>query len=75
MKLAALYFISHGQPALGVMVAVGAKIAGTALVARIYALTHSNLLRIGWFAWLYKRFVAFKTPVAGHYKHPSLHFP
>lgn len=63
VKLAALYFIAHGQPALGLMTAIGAKIAGTALVARIYALTHPNLLRIGWFAWAHERFVAFKTRI------------
>jgi hypothetical protein len=63
VKLAALYFIAHGQPTLGVVTAVGAKIAGTALVARIYALTHPNLLRIGWFAFLHSRFLAFKTRV------------
>jgi len=63
VKLAALYFIAHGQPMLGLMTAIGAKIAGTALVARIFTLTQPNLLRIGWFAWLYKRFVAFKTRV------------
>jgi hypothetical protein len=63
VKLAALYFIAHGQPALGLITAIGAKIAGTALVARIFALTHPNLLRIWWFAWLYERFMAFKTRV------------
>jgi hypothetical protein len=63
VKLAALYFIAHGQPMLGLMTAIGAKIAGTALVARIYTLTHSNLLRIGWFAWLHGWFLAFKTRI------------
>ena len=63
VKLAALYFIAHGQPVLGLMAVVGAKIAGTALIARIYALTHPNLLRIGWFAFLHSRFLAFKTRV------------
>src|SRR5262250_1811485 len=63
VKLAALYFIAHGQPAMGLMAVIGAKIAGTALIARIYALTHPNLLRIGWFAFLHARFLAFKTRV------------
>ncbi|MGE0132356.1 MAG: hypothetical protein AB7U82_30100 [Blastocatellales bacterium] len=63
VKLAALYFIAHGQPAMGFLVAVAAKVAGTALVARIYALTHPNLLRIGWFAYLHARFTTFKTKV------------
>jgi hypothetical protein len=63
VKLAALYFIAHGQPALGLMTAIGAKIAGTALVARIYVLTQPSLLRISWFAFLQARFLAFKTRV------------
>ncbi|HEY6401486.1 MAG TPA: hypothetical protein VI479_08755 [Blastocatellia bacterium] len=63
VKLAALYFIAHGYPALGFIAVIGAKVAGTALVARIYALTHPNLTRIGWFAWLYERVVAFRTRI------------
>ena len=63
VKLAALYFIAHGQPALGLMAVIGAKIVGTALIARIYALTHPNLLRIGWFALLHARFLAFNTRI------------
>jgi hypothetical protein len=63
VKLAALYFIAHGQPVLGLVAVIGAKIVGTALIARIYALTHSNLMRIGWFAFLHTRFLAFKTRV------------
>ena len=63
VKLGALYFIAHGQPMFGFMTAVAAKVAGTALVARIYALTHPNLLRIEWFAYLHARFTAFKTRI------------
>jgi len=63
VKLAALYFIAHGQPMLGLMTAIAAKIAGTALVARLFVLTQPNLLRIGWFAWLHARFLAFKTRI------------
>lgn len=61
VKLVALWFIGHGHAALGVLTAVVAKIAGTALVARIYALTETKLLMIGWFAALHERFVLFKT--------------
>jgi hypothetical protein len=63
VKLAALYFIAHNQATLGLLTAVGAKIAGTALVARIYKLTENKLLQIGWFAALHTRFVAFKTKI------------
>lgn len=63
LKLAALWLMAHGQAAFGVLVVVFAKIAGTALVARIYTLTEPKLLLIGWFAWLHIRFVAFKARV------------
>jgi hypothetical protein len=68
VKLAALWFIANGQPALGFLVAVGAKVAGTALVARLFTLTKANLLRIGWFSALHERFTAFKARVYGAIK-------
>ncbi|MBL8189904.1 MAG: hypothetical protein JNK38_17955 [Acidobacteria bacterium] len=63
VKLAALWFIAHGQPVFGFLIAVAAKVAGTALIARIYQLTEAKLLLIGWFAGLHTRFVAFKARV------------
>ena len=63
VKLVALWFIAHGQPALGFLTAAVAKIAGTALVARIFTLTRPKLLSINWFARLHDRFVAFKAKV------------
>lgn len=61
VKLTALWFIGHGYASLGIVTAVTAKIVGTALVARIYALTEPRLLTIAWFAALHKRFVQFKA--------------
>lgn len=63
VKLVALWFISHGSPLMGLVTAVLAKVLGTALVARLYSLTHEKLLRIAWFAWLHERYVAFKEKV------------
>jgi hypothetical protein len=63
VKLLALYFIAHGQPTLGVTTVIAAKVAGTALVARIFTLTRPKLMGIGWFARLYERFVSFNTRV------------
>jgi len=63
VKLAAFYFMSHGQATLGLVTVVAAKILGTALVARIFTLTRPTLMRIGWFAWIYERFIAFKTRI------------
>ncbi len=63
VKLTALWFIAHGQAWLGVLTAILAKVAGTALVARLYQLTEPKLLRIEWFARLHERFVSFKTRI------------
>ena len=63
VKLIALYFVGHGHAIAGLLIVLAAKIAGTALVARLFTLTRPNLLRIDWFAWLYERFIAFKARV------------
>jgi hypothetical protein len=63
VKLAALYFMSHGQATLGLVTVIAAKVIGTALVARIFTLTRATLMRVGWFAWTYERFIAFKIHI------------
>jgi hypothetical protein len=63
VKLVALYFISHGHALFGFVTVAAAKVAGTALVARIFTLTRPKLMRIGWFAQVYNRFVAFKARI------------
>jgi len=73
VKLAALYFISHGHPTFGLATIIVAKVAGTALVARIFNLTRPALLRISWFAWLHNRFVAFKTRIYESIKSTSIY--
>ncbi|MFN7919224.1 MAG: hypothetical protein U0Q16_03955 [Bryobacteraceae bacterium] len=50
IKLLAVYWLSGGHPALGVGTIMTAKVAGTALVARIYHLTRPALLTLAWFA-------------------------
>jgi len=60
VKLAALWLIGQGQSALGLGVIVGAKIVGTAVVARLYALTQPALMRMPWFARLHRRWTAWK---------------
>jgi len=63
VKVIALYFVAHGHALAGLLTVAAAKIAGTALVARVFTLTRPNLLRIAWFAWLYERFIEFKTRI------------
>ena len=60
VKLLALWLISEGQGFLGVTVIVVAKIAGTAVVARLFMLTQPALMQLPWFARLYVRWTAWK---------------
>ena len=60
VKLFALYLFATGHPALGVGLIIAAKVAGTAVVARIFVLTRPRLMQIGWFARLHDRFMPWK---------------
>ena len=62
-KLLGLYFLGHGAPVLGVGTFFAAKVVGTALVARIFALTKPQLMEIAWFARSYAVVVRFKNYV------------
>lgn len=60
LKLLALYLFATGHPVLGVGLIAGAKIVGTAIVARIFILTQPQLMQIGWFKSFYDRFIPWK---------------
>jgi len=60
IKLLALWLIGIGRPGLGLAVIVLAKVIGTAIVARIFALTHPALMTLPWFARLYGRWTVWK---------------
>jgi len=51
VKLLAFYWLASGHALLGGGTIITAKIAGTALVARLYQLTRPALVRIRWFAF------------------------
>ena len=63
IKLLALYLFGQGHvlPGLGLLLA--AKLAGTALVARLFQLTHPALMRMAWFARLYTPWKIWKDRV------------
>lgn len=61
VKLGALWLLSHGHAGLGLLVIVTAKLAGTAVVARLFSLTRNSLLQLGWFAQGYTRWTDFKA--------------
>lgn len=60
VKLIGLWLLANGQALLAGLMLVGAKIVSTALVARIFMLTRPALMRIGWFAAAYDRFMPWK---------------
>ena len=62
-KLVGLYLLGKGHIILGGGVFVAAKLVGTALCARIFALTHDTLMRLAWFARLWRGFVALREAV------------
>lgn len=60
LKLLALYLIAQGKTVIATALFVGAKVAGTALVARLYMLTEHALMRIGWFKRAYDWLMPYK---------------
>ncbi|MEJ6023236.1 hypothetical protein [Ramlibacter sp. PS4R-6] len=68
IKLAALWFIAQGHGGWGLAVLVAAKIAGTALVARLFALTQPTLMQLAWFARWYPRWKGWKDRVIAEVK-------
>ena len=60
VKVLALWLIGQGHGLLGVAVVVAAKLAGTAVVARLFTLTQPALMQVGWFARIYLRWTAWK---------------
>lgn len=68
VKLLALYWISRGHAVLGLAVVLAAKVAGTAAVARLFALTQPALMRLAWFAHWYGRWVPWKNALIARVK-------
>jgi hypothetical protein len=53
LKVLALVLFSRGHVVLGLCLVVASKVAGTAIAARLFQLTHPALMRMRWFARLY----------------------
>ncbi len=60
LKLLSIYLLSNGQLFAAGLLFVGAKIASTALIARLLLLTKPALMRIPWFAAIYNWFMPWK---------------
>lgn len=60
LKLVAMWLLANGQVGAATALFIGAKIASTALIARIFLLTKPALMRIPWFARAYGWFMPWK---------------
>jgi hypothetical protein len=60
VKLAAMWLLAQGKVATATATFVAAKIASTALVARLFMLTRPALMQIAWFARAYTWFMPWK---------------
>lgn len=63
VKLLALYLFGKGQTTLGLVLLLGAKIGGTALLAWLFQLTQPALMQLRWFARWYPRWKNWKDGV------------
>jgi hypothetical protein len=63
LKFLSIFLLAKGQIFLAGTLFVFAKIASTALIARIFLLTKPALMRIGWFASAYNWLVPWKDAV------------
>ncbi len=63
VKLLALFLVGQGHSFLGIAVLIGAKIAGTALLARLFSITEPALMQLAWFARWYPRWKGWKDRV------------
>jgi hypothetical protein len=65
VKVLALFLFGRGHAIAGFTVLIGAKLIGTAVVARIFQLVEGALMRIPLFARWYPRWKAWKDRVLG----------
>jgi hypothetical protein len=68
LKLVSLWLIATGHVVLAALLFIGAKVVGTALLARIFQLTQPQLMRLGWFASLYNTVVPWKDALVARAK-------
>jgi len=61
VKIGALWLIGRGHAGLGLALIALAKLAGTAVLAHLFALTRPALMRLAWFARWHARWMAWKA--------------
>ena len=71
-KLMALYLFGRGHALGGMLLLLGAKLVGTAIVARLFQLVEPALMRIPLFARWYPRWKAWKDRVLAYVRGSAL---
>jgi len=61
VKIGALWLVGRGHALLGLVLIMVAKVAGTAVLARLFALTRPALMSLPWFARWHARWTAWKN--------------
>ena len=69
VKLLAIYLFGRGQTTLGLVLLLGAKLGGTAVLARLFQLTQPALMQLPWFARWYPRWKAWKDAILDEVHH------
>lgn len=54
VNLFAIYLTAQGHATMGASILIGAKLLGTAILARLFALCRPSLLTVNWFRRLYE---------------------
>jgi hypothetical protein len=72
LKLVSFWLIAKGQVVAATLIFALAKVAGTALYARIFQLTQPALMRLAWFARAYNWFMPWKERIIAHAKETAV---
>lgn len=62
-KLSGVFLMGHGHYVLGLIMFLLAKLAGTAIGARLFVILKPSLMKLPWFAKYFTKFIDWKTRV------------
>jgi hypothetical protein len=72
LKFLALFLIATGHKIIAALLFLGAKVFGTAVVARLFHVTHDQLMQIGWFRQGYDRVMPWKDALIERVRQSSV---
>lgn len=72
LKFLALFLIATGHKLIAALLFLGAKVFGTAIVARLFHVTQNQLMQIGWFKAGYNRVMPWKAALVERVRQSSV---